>query len=89
MKPSKLQVLQILHPHDHNDDMEEDDFAEGLIVSDESTFHLSRKVNRHNVRIWATENSTAGIERERDSSKVNVFCAISVTKVYGLFLFMK
>lgn len=99
MKPYKLQLLQALHPDDHNkryefccsmlDDMEEDNFAERLIFSDESTFHLSGKVNRHNVRIWATENPTAVIEHERDSPKLNVFCAISVTKVYGPFFFME
>jgi hypothetical protein len=31
--------------------MEADGFVEGLIFSDEATFHISGKVNRHNVRI--------------------------------------
>jgi hypothetical protein len=35
--------------------MEEGGFAERLIFSDEATFHISGKVNRHNVHIWGTE----------------------------------
>jgi hypothetical protein len=59
------------------------------VFSDEATFHLSGKVNRHNLRIWGMENPHATIEHELDSPKVNVFCAISRTKVYGPFFFME
>ncbi|KAJ4440867.1 hypothetical protein ANN_10714 [Periplaneta americana] len=51
MKPYKLQLLQALTPDGHNkryeffismlDDMEEYNFSERLIFTDESTFHLS------------------------------------------------
>jgi len=34
----------------------EDDFFNRLIFSDESTFQLSGKVNKHNVRTWGTES---------------------------------
>jgi hypothetical protein len=34
----------------------DDDFFNWLIFGYESTFHLSSKVNKHNVRIWGTEN---------------------------------
>jgi hypothetical protein len=34
-------------------------------------------VNRHNVRIWGTENPHVIIQHVRDPPKVNVFCAIS------------
>lgn len=67
--------------------LEEDGFAERLVFSDEATFHLSGKVNRHNVRIWGTEHPHTIVEYERDSPKVNVFCAISRHKVYGPFFF--
>ena len=63
------------------------DFAAKLIFSDEATFHLSGKVNRHNVRLWGTENPRAIVALERDSPKVNVFCAMSQTKLYGPFFF--
>jgi hypothetical protein len=67
--------------------MEDDTFLPHLIFSDEATFHLSGKVNRHNVRIWGLQNPQEALEHERDSLKVNVFCALSQTKVYGPFFF--
>jgi hypothetical protein len=67
--------------------MEEGGFVERLGFSDEATFHISGKVNKHNVRIWGTEQSHAQIERQRDSPKVNVFCAVSREKVHDLFFF--
>jgi hypothetical protein len=46
--------------------MEEDGFPENLVFSDEPAFHISGKVNRHNVRIWGTENHHEFLEQERD-----------------------
>jgi hypothetical protein len=63
--------------------LEEDGFAEKLGFSDEATFHMCGKVNRHNVRIWGTENPHATMEHACDSPNVNVFCAVSSCKVYG------
>jgi hypothetical protein len=62
--------------------MEEDGFVERLIFSDEATFHISG-----NVCIWGTEQPHAQIEHQRDSPKVNVFCAVSREKVHGPFFF--
>ena len=56
-----------------------------LIFGDESTFHLSGKVNKHDVSIWGTENPRELVQYVLDSPKVNVFCAVSCTKVYGPF----
>jgi hypothetical protein len=67
--------------------MEDDSFLPCLIFSDEATFHLRGKVNRHNVCIWGTQNPRETVEHERDSPKLNVFCAISQTKVYGPYFF--
>ena len=67
--------------------MEEDGFFERLIFSDECTFHLCGKVNRHNVRIWGTENPKSVVEVAREYPKVNVFCTVSTFKVYGPFYF--
>ncbi|PNF20691.1 hypothetical protein B7P43_G00324, partial [Cryptotermes secundus] len=58
-----------------------------VIFSDEATFHLSGKINRHNVRIWGLQNPCVTLEHVWDSPKVNVFSAISLTKVYGPFFF--
>jgi hypothetical protein len=43
-----------------------------IIFSDEATFHLNGKVNRHNVRIWGLENPRIVVEHERDSLKFHV-----------------
>jgi hypothetical protein len=60
-----------------------------FIFSDEATYHINSKVNRHNVCVRATENPHVTLRHERDSSNVNVFCTISKKRVYGLFLFME
>ena len=39
--------------------VEEDEFNERLVFSDEATFHTNSKVNRQNVRIWGEENPRA------------------------------
>ena len=59
------------------------------MFSVEATFHLSGKVQKHNIRIWALENPNSYVEHVRDSPKLNVFCAISHEKVYGPFLFFE
>ena len=57
------------------------------MFTDEATFHLSGKVNRHKVRIWGTENPREIEENVRDSPKLIVFGAVSSVKVYGHFFF--
>ena len=95
IKPNKLQVVQATTAADKRkrkqfcvdmqEKLEEDEFNEPLVFSDEATFHTNGKVNRHNVRIWGEENPHATIEHERDSPKVNMFCAISKNHVHGPF----
>ena len=63
----------------------DNDFFSWLIFGDESTFHLSGKVNKHNVPIWGTENPRELAQYVWDSPKGNVFCAVSRTKVYAPF----
>ncbi|KAJ4434333.1 hypothetical protein ANN_22890 [Periplaneta americana] len=57
--------------------------------SDEATFHTSGKINKHNCRVWGTQKPHRIIEHERDSPKVNVFCALSQRKLYGPFFFIE
>lgn len=95
MKPYVIQLVQQLKQEDYGkrmnyatfmqESMEDETMADRLIFSDESTFHISGKVNRYNSRIWGTEKPSTVIEHERDSAKVNVFCAISSRKLYVLF----
>jgi hypothetical protein len=62
-------------------------FLSNLIFSDEATFHISGKINRHNCRIWGETNPHEIYEHERDSPKVNVWCALSRSRIYGPFFF--
>jgi hypothetical protein len=45
-------------------------------IHDEATFNVSRRVNRHNYRIWGSENPHTIREIERDRAEVNVWCAL-------------
>ena len=96
MKGYWLQLLQALNPQDHNLPLH---FAlisnsgyrkTGLLRSWFSVMRrrfMCGKVNRHNVRIWGTENPHATMEHVRDSPKMNMFCAVSSCKVYGPIFF--
>ncbi|PNF24991.1 hypothetical protein B7P43_G07957 [Cryptotermes secundus] len=96
-KPYHLQLAQALHANDKVKHVEfcdcmlknrEDElFLPRVTFSDKATFHLSGKVNRHTVRIWGLQNPRVTLEHVRDSPKVNVFSALSLTKVYGPFYF--
>src|SRR5207253_3199142 len=66
---------------------EEPEYLNRILFSDESTFHVPGKVNRHNVRIWGTENPHEVKEHERDSPKVNVWCGLMHDHVVGPFFF--
>ena len=69
------------------DKLEEEEFNERIVFSDEATFHTNGKVNRRNIRIWGEENPHATTERERGSPKVNMSCGISKNHVHGPFFF--
>lgn len=43
-------------------------------------FHISGRVNRHNCRIWGTENPHEPVELGSDSPKVNVWCGLGKKK---------
>ena len=96
LRPYRLQLLQALKPTDYGlranfaNEMllhDDEDFLDRVVFSDESTFHLSGNVNTHNVRIWGSANPHEMVQLQRDSPKLNVFCAISRRKVYGPFFF--
>ena len=64
-------------------------FLKGVCFSDQSTFHVSGLLNRHNLRIWGSENPHDTCELERDSPKLNVLllCGIMHYKIIGPFFF--
>lgn len=96
---NSTELVQVLQPNNKEkrlefcgyvlEMMEDDAFLQRIIFSDAATFHLSGKVDTHNVRIRGMQNPHATSQHERDSPKINVFCALSCTKVYDHFLFAK
>ena len=97
MTPYKLQLVQQLKDTDTparrdfciamREKLEDDGFDDRLVFSDEATFHVNGKVNKHNTRIWGTENPHEILEHQLDSLKVTMFCAVSKKTVYGPFFF--
>ncbi|KAJ4445323.1 hypothetical protein ANN_07128 [Periplaneta americana] len=85
--PRKKSILSRLRTSRNSAD--DDDLFSRLIFSDEATFHTSGKINKHNCRVWGTQKRHRIIEHERDSPKVNVFCALSQRKLYGPFFFIE
>ena len=55
--------------------------------SDEAIFDPSGRANRPNTRIWRTENPKVIEEKERDSPKLVVWCAISAKGSIGPYFF--
>ena len=64
-------------------------FLDSVIFSDESTFHVSCRVNTHNCRIWGSENPRVSLEHVPNSPKMNVFCDLGKERVYSTFFFME
>jgi hypothetical protein len=95
MKTHKLTAIDKLEPDDCHKrktlcetllaEMDSDEtIGQGLVFSDEETFHTSVKVNRHDHRVWGTENhATLGLRN--DSSKAKVCRARSCSQVQGPF----
>jgi hypothetical protein len=62
----KMQLVQALEPDDRPrraafateilQRIDDNDYLTRVCFSDEPNFHTSGKVNRHNVRIWGSEN---------------------------------
>ena len=91
-------MLQRLQPNDKSkrkefaDNMlqrisEDKEFLKRICFSDEATFHVSGKLNKHNVRIWGSEHPHEIREFERDSPKVNVWCGIMCNRAISPFFF--
>ena len=94
----KVQLLQARKPEDKPrrkkiavtmlDRLDSDQgFLKRVSFSDESTFHISGLINRHNSRIWGLQNLHETYKLERDSPKLNAWCGIMHDKIIGPFFF--
>jgi hypothetical protein len=93
----KVQILQEMktedNPRQHNfawdmlDWISKDpNFLTNIMFSDEGTFHFSGAVNRHNIRIWGSQQPN-GREHVQDSLKVNIWCGVMCNMIIRLFFF--
>jgi hypothetical protein len=65
----------------------DENYPRKWIFSDDATFCVSGRVNRHDYRLLGSENPHAIREIGKDSAKVNVWCAFSCLEVLGSFIF--
>ena len=98
MKPYKIQIVQKLEPRDRPNrqifartllNREENDphYLNKIGFCDEATFNVGGVVNRHNCRIWGTENPHVLFEKPRVSAKLHVWCFVHVSGVVGPYFF--
>ena len=62
-------------------------YLKKIVFTDESTFSVHGEVNRHNCRIWATENPHVTFEKPRVSPKTQVWCAVHYSQIVGPYFF--
>jgi hypothetical protein len=99
--PNKFQLLQELKPNDRprrrnfctdlmNCLIQENLFLDKIVLSDEATFHLSGKVNRHNLIIWGSQNPLQVVEVSRKMDRSwqlhSVATQINQSDNHGLFI---
>jgi hypothetical protein len=65
-------------------------FLDKIVLSDKAAFHLSEKVNRHNIIIWGSQNplQVAEVHRKMDRSWQLHSMATQITQsdTHGLFI---
>lgn len=99
MKPFKPKFLHALEEGDSDKRMEyclwcqgeylnDRNFLNKVLFSDEATFTTNGTVSSHNTRHWAEQNPEWVIScRRQYSQKVNVWCGILNTRIIGPFFF--
>jgi hypothetical protein len=65
----------------------DDNYLQKILFSDEATYHTHGVVNRHNCRIWGSENPHALMEHVCYSPKVNMWFGIMPNRICGPFFF--
>jgi hypothetical protein len=64
-------------------------FLRKFIISDEAMFHLRVLVNRHSIPLWGSELPSILGKHKCVFLKLNVFCTLSVSKIYQPFFFIE
>ena len=58
-----------------------------ILLPDEAKFYLDGVVNKHNCRIWSTQNPHASVERVQFAPSINEWCGVSTKAILGPFFF--
>jgi hypothetical protein len=65
---------------------EDETFLSKICFRNKKTFHLSLKVNRHNIRIWGSKNPHTVAEHLRNRPQMNYFGNLGCEKCQNIFL---
>lgn len=98
LKPFKTQMVQQLLPQDHNSRLifsqwvtqkilNQPDFLDNLIVTDEAHFHLNGAVNKQNDRDWQRNNPRNFNEAMLNPPRVTVWIGVTSTTLIGPYFF--
>ena len=68
---------------------DDEDYLKKVMFTDEACFHVSGKVNWHNVRILGSETPHVVFQHIRDSSMVNVWCGLLHDRLVDPFFFVE
>ena len=60
-------------------------FLDNLSMSDEVTFNVNCRVNKHNCRIWGWQKPAPVLTKNQGSPKVTVWAALSKSGIIGPF----
>ena len=96
--PYKIQTLQALSSIDRQRRLQfaqhvlsqpcgASEYLSKIVFSDECIFRVNGYVNKQNIRIWAKERPSQVNQVPLNSPGVMVWCAISKTKIIGLYFF--
>jgi hypothetical protein len=99
LRAYRLQLLHHIKPDDHRkrtdfavemlSRIEENNYLDLVLFSDESNFHVCGEVNWHNCHIWGSKNPHQVIECERDTPKLNAWLGLHKNGVISPFFFME
>ena len=98
LRAYEAQIFQALQPNNFSQQVvfagkildkieKNNDYLQHVAFSDEATFHLSGRVNKHNVQILGSENPHVMVEYQKDSCKLNVWSCLLHDRVIGSFFF--
>jgi hypothetical protein len=69
--------------------IDDESYLNRIFFSDEATLHINGCVNRHNCRIWESQQPNEVFQFVRGSPKVNVWCGLTYDRVVGPFMFVE